>query len=46
VNLVGNKEGFVSLEEAGAGIGYTFNTQLIDLDISAGYPFEHCWIAT
>ncbi|HIE41855.1 MAG TPA: hypothetical protein EYP95_01180 [Nitrospinaceae bacterium] len=40
---LGNKEGFVTIVEAGAGIGYTFNTQLIDLDISAGYQFEH-WL--
>ncbi len=43
VPLAGNKEGFLTLVEAGAGIGYTFNTQLIDLDISAGYQFEH-WL--
>jgi hypothetical protein len=39
----GNKEGFLTIVEAGGGIGYTFNTQLIDLDISAGYQFEH-WL--
>jgi len=39
----GNKEGFLTIVEAGAGIGYTFKTQLIDLDISAGYQFEH-WL--
>ena len=43
VPLAGNKEGFLTIVEAGAGIGYTFNTQLIDLDISAGYQFEH-WL--
>ncbi|HIF54828.1 MAG TPA: hypothetical protein EYQ57_06600 [Methylococcaceae bacterium] len=42
-SLEGIKEGFLTIVEAGAGIGYTFNTQLIDLDISAGYQFEH-WL--
>ncbi len=42
-SLDGNKEGFLTIVEAGAGIGYTFNTQLIDLDMSAGYQFEH-WL--
>jgi hypothetical protein len=42
-SLGGNKEGFLTIVEAGAGIGYTFKTQLIDLDISAGYQFEH-WL--
>ena len=43
MDSAGNKEGFLTIVEAGAGIGYTFKTQLIDLDISAGYQFEH-WL--
>ncbi len=39
----GNKEGFLTIVEAGGGIGYTLTTGLVDLDISAGYQFEH-WL--
>jgi hypothetical protein len=43
IGNVKSKEGFVAMLEAGGGIGYTLKGNLIDLDIEAGYQFEH-WL--
>jgi len=39
------QDSFVTVLEAGSGMGYTIKTNLVDIDCQAGYQFEH-WLVT
>ena len=39
------KNSYVTMIEAGSGIGYTIKANLVDIDLKTGYQFEH-WIVT
>lgn len=38
-------DSFVTMIEAGSGIGYTLKANLVDIDFQAGYQFEH-WLVS
>jgi hypothetical protein len=44
-NDTDKKNSYVTMIEAGSGIGYTIKANLVDIDLKTGYPFEH-WIVT
>jgi hypothetical protein len=44
-NDTDKKNSYVTMIEAGSGIGYTIKANLVDIDLKTGYQFEH-WIVT
>ena len=38
-------DSFVTMIEAGSGMGYTIKGNLVDIDLQAGYQFEH-WLVS